>query len=123
MKKKDKSLIPANILTGYLFLMFCIYPFYFENGYYNIGIAKNNFFCVVSIITVIVMVIATGVYFYDLKKRGRSFIDMKDISITQKMLLAYMAVVILSFLFSSYKDIVLWGADGWYMGTIPLLIM
>jgi len=123
MRKKDKSLIPANILTGYLFLMFCIYPFYFENGYYNIGIAKNNFFCVVSIITVIVMVIATGVYFYDLKKRGRSFIDMKDISITQKMLLAYMAVVILSFLFSSYKDIVLWGADGWYMGTIPLLIM
>lgn len=123
MKKKDKSLIPANILTGYLFLMFCIYPFYFENGYYNIGIAKNNFFCVVSIITVIIMMIATGVYFYDLKKRGRSFIDKKDISITQKMLLAYMAVVILSFLFSSYKDIVLWGADGWYMGTIPLLIM
>lgn len=123
MHKKDKSLIPANILSGYLFLMFCIYPFYFENGYYNIGIAKNNFFTVVSVITVIVIMIAIAVYFYDLKKRNRSFIDKKDISITQKLLLAYMAVVVFSFLFSSYKDIVLWGADGWYIGTIPLLIM
>ncbi len=123
MGKKDKSLIPANILTGYLFLMFCIYPFYFENGYYNIGIAKNNFLCVVSVVTFATVLITAGVYIFDLKKRNKSFIEKKNISITQKILVVYMAEIFLSFLFSSHKDVVLWGAVGWYLGTLPLLIM
>lgn len=123
MRKKDHSLIPAYVLTGYLFLMLCIYPFYFENGYYDIGVAKNNFFCMVSVLTFIITVIVTGVYIYDLKKRKKPFIEKKNISITQKLLLAYMTVVFFSFLFSSYRDEVLWGAEGWYLGTIPLLLM
>ena len=123
MQKKDKGLIPAYILTGYLFLMFCIYPFYYENGYYNIGIAKNNFFTVVSIVSLIFTLVATGVSFFDAKKRKRSFIDKNCISITQKLLLTYMAVVLASFIFAEYKEEVLWGSEGWYLGTIPMLLL
>ena len=123
MRKNDKSQIPANVLTGYLFLIFCIYPFYYENGYYNIGTAKNNFFTVVSIITFFAAIIAAGVYIFDLKKRNRKAIDKKDISITQKLLFVYMAVVFISFLASPFKAEVLWGADGWHLGMIPLLLM
>lgn len=123
MNRKDNSLIPSYILTGYLFLMFCIYPFYYENGYYNIGIAKNNFFCVVSIITFLVMLAATVIYIKEQRKRNKPFIEWKSISITEKLLFAYMAVILISFLFSSYKEDVLWGAEGWYLGTIPLLLM
>ena len=123
MQKKDKRLIPTYILTGYIFLMFCIYPFYYENGYYNIGIAKNNFFTVVSIVSFAFALIAVGVYIYDAKKRNRSFIEKRNVSITQKLLLAYMSVVFVSFVFAEYKEEVLWGSEGWYLGTIPLLLL
>lgn len=123
MQRKDKSLIPVYVLTGYLFLMFCIYPFYYENGYYNIGIAKNNFFCVISVVSLIAALIAAGVHIYGLKKRNKPFIEKKNISITQKILFIYMATVLLSFVCSTYKDETLWGTEGWYLGTVPLLIM
>lgn len=123
VRKKDKSLIPAYILTGYLFLMFCVYPFYYENGYYNIGIAKNNFFTVVSIISFICTLAAVAVCILDAKKRKRPFIEKKNISITQKLLLGYMVTVFISFVFSEYKGAVLWGSEGWYLGTIPMLLL
>lgn len=123
MHKKDKSLIPANILTGYLILMFFIYPFYLENGYYNIGIAKNHFLVVVSVISFLAATIAVGFYLWDLKKRKRTFWDKNSISVTQKFLMAYMAVILLAFVFSPVKEDTLWGAAGWHLGTIPLFML
>ena len=123
MRKNDKSILPANILTGYLFLMFFIYPFYIENGYYNIGVAKNHFFVVVSISGFLAAVIAAGIYLLDLKKRNRVFWDKNSVSVTQKFMLVYMAVLLLSFVFSPVKEETLWGTAGWYLGTIPLFIL
>ena len=41
--------------TAYILLLFCIYPFYLENGYFNIGEAKMHFFFRVSLAAFLVL--------------------------------------------------------------------
>ena len=72
---------------------------------------------------VLAAVIAAGIYLLDLKKRNRVFWDKNSISVTQKFMLVYMAVLLLSFVFSPVKEETLWGTAGWYLGTIPLFIL
>lgn len=119
MKYKKVS---SYVLAIYVFAIFCIYPFYFENGYYNIGIAKCKFFYSCSLITVIT-VIALAIIKAILKQRENIKIKIKNISITEKFIYYYMGAIIISFLLSPFKKEILWGAEGWYMGTFPLLIM
>ena len=39
----------------YCFVMFIIYPLFFKNGYYDIGIAKYDFFVVFHMVALLVM--------------------------------------------------------------------
>ena len=34
-----------------------------------------------------------------------------------------MTILIAIYVFSNYKDITLWGEEGWYMGLVPLLLL
>jgi len=113
----------SKILVVYAFLLFCVYPFYYENGYYNIGIAKNNFLSVILYITFGVMIIAMGFQIRALNKRNSKMWEWKRTSITEKILYIYMLSIVVAFLFSPFKIDVLQGTDGWFLGTVPLLLM
>lgn len=123
MEKKEKWRISSYIITLYVFIMFCIYPFYYENGYYNMGTAKCRFFLSVSVIAFLAILLTSVVDMIMQKKSINITNGWKKISVTEKILYAYMAIVILSFIFSDFKQSVLWGATDWYIGTIPLLLM
>jgi len=113
--KKKEQFIPS----VFLFLMLCVYPLYVENGFYSIGIVKNKFFLVVTISFVVCMLIKIGIDWLSDNYR----FNKKEISSTDKWIFGFMAAVLVSFLFSGYKDMTLWGENGWYMGCIPFLIM
>lgn len=46
-KKKEGAVIKGlqqEVVTIYVFLIMVVYPFYYQNKYYNIGYAKWKFF-------------------------------------------------------------------------------
>jgi len=114
--------------TAYLLLLFCVYPFYMEDGYYNIGEAKMHFFFKVSLAAFFVLAF---LYFISLtigvKERVRTklayFIDWEQISAVDLLMLVYATSLFLSYAFSCNKKEALWGAEGWYMGLMPLLLL
>lgn len=115
--------ILSGFLHGYVFLLFCIYPFYMENGYYNIGVAKIRFLYTLSIIVFILCCIIKILELIICKKKFLILSYYRNISITEKLVLVYMFLIIFSFLLSSFKEKILWGAEEWRMGTVPLLLM
>ena len=50
MHQGQNGRISSHVLTLYIFIMFCIYPLYYENGYYDIGTVKCKVFLVVSVV-------------------------------------------------------------------------
>lgn len=123
MEKKEKWRISPYVVTLYVFIMFCIYPFYYENGYYNMATAKCRFFLVLSVIAFFVILLTSLIDTIRWGKGTGIAFDWEKISITEKILYVYMVMVVLSFIFSNFKQSVLWGATDWYIGTIPLLLM
>lgn len=123
MERIKNGRIASYILTLYVFIMFCIYPLYYENGYYDMGTAKSGFFLSVSVIAFFVLIATTILDIVIQKKSTFGKKERKKISITEKLLYAYMGSILLSYIFSDFKENVLWGATDWYMGTIPLLLM
>lgn len=123
MEGKEKTKISSYIITLYVFIMFCIYPFYYENGYYNIGTAKCRFFLLMSVITFSAISVAAIIDLIIYKRRSSAVFHPKKISITEKLLYVYMVIILLSYVFSDFRQNVLWGATDWYIGTIPLLLM
>ena len=118
-------------LAVYLFLMFVIYPLYYENKFYNMGEAKWNFFRTVTyyVTTPLGLTIPTFLVFLVLffiwyqvdlfrTKELKSFWDPKKCSFTDWFVFAYLIVNLISTIISPYKDYILWGYDGWYMGLI-----
>ncbi len=114
--------------TAYLLLMFCVYPFYMENGYYNIGEAKYNFFMRISAAAFLILFV---VYFLwqigqireKIGTRQAYLIEWDKVSLTDLLVLLYATFLFLSYAFSDNKDEALWGTEGWYMGCILLLLL
>lgn len=114
--------------TAYLLIMFVIYPFYVENGYLNIGEAKFRFFKQVSLAAF--MILAVIALFCGIKRVKGYFrqeiiylIDWEKVTPEDIFVLLYATAVFLSFVFSDNKKEALWGAEGWYMGCIPLILL
>jgi len=104
----------------YVFLMLTVYPFYFQNKYYDIGNAKWQFF---FFLTAGAGAILSGLLFFhiieklkshELKKAIRSI----QLSVIDRFVFAYAVAVLISVLLSPYKEQVIWGYDGWYMGLV-----
>lgn len=123
MTKEEKWKYSSYVISLYLFVMFCIYPFYYENGYYNMGTAKCRFFLRVSVIAFFVLIITFIWDFIKQKIDCDIIFKTRNISITEKLLYAYMASVLVSYIFSDFKENVLWGVADWCMGTIPFLLI
>lgn len=114
--------------TAYLLIMFTIYPFYVEKGYLNIGEAKFRFFKYVSLAAFfILLIIALLCGMKRLKGYLRGeityLINWERISAGDLFILLYATAVFLSFTFSDYKKEALWGAEGWYIGCVPLILL
>lgn len=114
--------------TAYILLLFCIYPFYLENGYFNIGEAKMHFFFRVSLAAFLVLailyVIILIIKIREKVQNGQAYlIDWEQISAVDLLMLLYATAVFLSYAFSINKEEALWGADGWYMGLVLQLLL
>lgn len=121
--KKTKNNTISSILGIYIFLVYCVYPLYVDDGYYNIGLAKIKFLYTLSILTFFAVLLIKIMQLIRNNKNGLALYHWNKISITEKLLYAYMTIITVSYLTSPFKKDILWGSEDWYLGTIPLLLM
>lgn len=135
-KKVYKEPDPASLIFTkwmlWLYLLaFCvIYPFYYEDHYYNMGDAKWHFFKAITFYWthgdfvlpgLLMIVLAFSVwYLITLGVRGELRGKMRC-SVTDRFALAYLILVTVSALLAPDKTNVLWGFSGWYMGYMAQL--
>ncbi len=126
------------IVAIYLFLIFVVYPLYYEEKYFNMGDAKWHFFRTVTyyfhtdalswlyVPTLLTFMLIFFIwYMVDLKREGTVQFTieaakqgLKAAPVTDKFVLAYLILTLFSTLISPYKDYIIWGYEGWYMGLI-----
>ena len=115
---KTPEKVLKNIIAVYVFCIGCIYPLYYEDAYFNMAVAKWDFYRVVSLAALIALIITGIWYLVNRIKIDKSVFSLKDISTTDKFFLAYLCITVFSYLFSDYKKDALIGCYGWYMGLI-----
>ncbi len=110
------------IMGAYVFMMLAIYPLYYQDKYYNMGEAKWIYFKVVSCVFVVIVGAAFIWYlscFISKKEFGKLMATTRSkMIITDWFVLAYSIVTVISVIFTPYKENVIWGYDGWYMGLV-----
>lgn len=119
----------ANLFTtAYLLIIFCIYPFYMQDGYRDIGEAKYRFFLYVSMAALGIMGICGILYLVrEFQRKGSErrayLIDWDRVSLTDLFVMMYATTVFLSYVLTDYRKEALWGTEGWYIGFIPLILL
>lgn len=115
MQSKVRKLT-GELLGLYLFTILTIAPFYMQDKYNQLGVAKfylyRNLTVLLLTLTVLFAVLWYLVYCYN-EKTWRT---KNPVSVTDWFAAAYLVVVIVSYLFSDYKENAFWGAKGWFMG-------
>lgn len=120
------------IICLYLILMLAAFPFYNEEGYAHIGTDKAVFFCRLSVIAgkilalpLLLYLVVSFIVFMGKKKRASSLREIIRVrfTLTDIFALVYGAALMLSFVCSEYRSSALWGAQNWYMGLVPQLIL
>lgn len=128
----------------YMALILVVLPFYNEEGYTHIGTDKAMFFrqigvkCGMLLMPVLVVVLSLQFILFwkeatHAGKRGKAIWQQlglvckefcrKELSCTDYFAIFYGVAVILSYICASNKEEALWGTSGWYMGTIPQLML
>lgn len=116
------------LLTAYLFIVFCLYPFYLKDGYTDVGKEKFNFYKVMTIggFSLILPLVLACVSFRvkeNIGKEGgagRIFSGIR-LSATDWAVAAYGVSVVISYICSEFKEMALWGEKGWNMGLVTQL--
>lgn len=116
------------LLTAYLFIVFCLYPFYLKDGYTDVGREKFNFYKVMTIggFSLILPLVLVCLLFRirdnvgKEKGIGRIFGGIR-LSATDGMVAAYGVSVVISYICSEFKEVALWGEKGWNMGLLTQL--
>lgn len=104
----------------YVFLMLTVYPFYFHDKYYDIGNAKWQFFFFLTAgagALLFGLLLFHGIEEWKPHELKRAIRNMR-LSAVDRFVLVYAAAVLISVLLSPYKEQVIWGYDGWYMGFV-----
>ena len=111
--------------TAYLFLIFCIYPFYMKEGYVNIGEAKHEFLVYCSLgglVILLVLSIVQGVMGiwrrYCMREAYLIRWEQVRISVTDILAALYGIEITVSYLLSDHRQEALWGTEGWRMGLV-----
>lgn len=120
-----KALIDYGLCV-YLALILAVMPFYNREGYSHIGTDKAYFFGNIIVRIGGVLLPAAIVYLAilaaDLKRDFWCALKEK-ISLTDLFAGGYGLILVISYLFSEYKENALWGAIGWYMGFYPQIAL
>lgn len=124
MIKKAGNIFAA----AYLILIFCLYPFYMEKGYSEMGIAKYHFFIYVSGAAFFILCLLAAACFFvkanEGRKQGKAYlIEWEKVSSTDLFVLSYATAVFLSYVFTDYRQEALWGTRHWYIGSVTLLLL
>ncbi len=128
------------LMSAYLFVLFCIYPFYIKHGYEDIGDAKYEFYRYITLggFALILLLGLGGLVGAGLWKnrgagevrnsrekagsRSRKIRWTGTYSVTDGLVLLYGISTVLSFLCSDYIRDAFWGEDQWYMGLVSQLL-
>ena len=127
------------LVTIYMLLMIVVLPFYFTDGYARIGTDKFNFFykstCIVGIFFLFFWVFYIVTKVLLLHREGgvagikKEFIQgFRKLSVTDRFVLGYGVVVLLSYLFSDYKTGEAFGnafvgVNRWYLGLRTQILL
>ena len=131
--------LPAKVirwaLLAYLFIILTLSPMYVQNAFNDIGTAKFTFFRSVTFGLVedpftmripgfLPVLIALWVWYAVVAwKKGvfRQVFSPKKLIITDWLVIAFMALTVISTIFAVSPTVTLWGFPGWFMGMAPLL--
>ncbi len=119
--------IADNILKIYFLILTVIYPFYMQDGYFEIGAVKYYFFRKISLVVMGIMVPVVIIIFLCGRKAQRHKKESalkycRRLSATDMFAYGYLAIVFISYLLTDFRDKAFLGADGWYMGFVSQLI-
>lgn len=130
-----RALLSAGVFV-YLLLILAVMPFYNQEGYSHIGSDKSTFFRTYTGYAAKILVVLLIPYWICLLtgflrrtgglpfvQRVRTGIRSLHLSVTDLFAFGYACVVVVSYLCSDYQETALWGTSGWYMGTIPQLML
>ncbi len=121
-KESHVNKVNQSIIMIYFIVMTVVYPFYAPGGYMHIGEVKYEFFRNAGLLMVaaVLAVILISV----LVRRDKEWIvrNYRQMSVTDWFAYGYAVAVMLSYLFSDYKEDALWGVDGWYMGVVTQIM-
>lgn len=107
----------------FLFVFVALYVFYAPEGYIQIATNKYRFFRMMALITGAVMIpLAALRYLLCVLQKNKSEIRKSlSVSLTDIFVLLFLAVNVISFCLTEYKEEALWGTSGWYMGFAMML--
>lgn len=121
------------MISIYMLLIIAVMPFYNQEGFSHIGSDKASFFRNVSVNgarvilpTLAIFLVLKGIETYKEERLSSKKIWTalrESLSVTDVFALVYGLSVILSYLFTDYREQGTWGADGWYMGFWPKMIL
>ncbi len=110
------------LAAAYAFLMLCIYPLYYDPGqkgkYFNMGVTKYAFFKWTSIVGLTLLLIVYICYHVAHRNDKKVMTQLQCFSSTDYCAAAFLAISMLSYIFSSYRETAMWGFKGWYMGVM-----
>jgi len=113
---KEKNII----ISIFLFIIFAIYPFYIENGYYGIDKAKNDFLCLTLLVFIPLILITCIVKWINIKKADKLMIRKHTTDIFMSF---YILIILISTCLGIDKKIALFGYQGWYMGGMLIIAL
>lgn len=115
------------ILKIYFLILMVVYPFYMQDGYFEIGAVKYFFFRKISLVIMSIMAPVVIIIFLCSSKaqedKKKTVLEIcRRLSVTDLFVYGYLLIVLISYLFTDFRGKALWGADGWYMGLVSQLI-
>lgn len=124
------------IMWTYLFLMFGIFPLYYDFGkkYYSIGTGKYNYYKCISLVFFSMLFITSLIYFFTNLVEGRCNNGSKNIfskikvlfaelSVLNKLICSFFALNIITYVIAADKKTAFYGAKGWNMGFLTFVLM
>lgn len=114
-KKQPCMSVNSVVISLYLFVMLGVFPLYYKYQYADMGDAKYKMFLYASGICVVVFFLLSLIQVLFVNKgKVKGF----QLNTLDKAVVVYYSITLLSFFFSSFKEMGFWGADGWSMGLL-----
>lgn len=107
-------------------IIFCIYPLFMTNGYYNVTISKEGLFGMVAIVS---FFLVYGITYMERVKREKGFQARRfgevwnSMSLTDRFLTGFVMASFLSFIFAKYREVAFSGCTDSYQGFFFVILL